>query len=183
MCCSWRSSVRCKIRKTFSETASLLQDEILSPSRGPLGSFSSRMRLARALSWISEAMYFDLEQIRVIRNEFAHNFDHALSFADQSVADKCKNLNTAKELFEGSEYAASVAKSKRSAKNIREIRDQFLMPRQRFEITVELLAQFLDLLSDDSPKYHGLDFKKLLWDMGTFENFGFWIKDKSKTPL
>jgi hypothetical protein len=39
---------------------------------GPLDSFSSRVRLASALNWLSEPVCTSLDAIRRIRNEFAH---------------------------------------------------------------------------------------------------------------
>ena len=53
------------------------KEELLS-SNGPLGAFSARIRVARALAWISEDVRYDLDQIRDIRNDFAHNADHEL---------------------------------------------------------------------------------------------------------
>ena len=47
--------------------------ETLFSSTGPLGTSSSRIKLAAALNWISNKTYRDLEILRKIRNEFAHN--------------------------------------------------------------------------------------------------------------
>ena len=67
------------------------KQELLS-GNGSLSTFSARIRVARALAWISEDVRYDLDQVREIRNEFAHNFDHELSFSTQSIADKCRTL-------------------------------------------------------------------------------------------
>lgn len=59
----------------------------------PLGTFASRILCAFALGTISEPEYRDLEQIRKIRNEFAHNM-HA-SFGDPKIMERCARLSLA----------------------------------------------------------------------------------------
>jgi mannitol operon repressor len=57
----------------------------------PLGSFSYRTLAAILQGLISEQEYKDCNIVRDIRNKFAHKPD--ISFADQSVKDKCSNLS------------------------------------------------------------------------------------------
>ena len=57
----------------------------------PLATFSGRIRLAYYLGKISAEFRADLETIRKIRNEFAHDAS-LLSFETQSIADRCRNL-------------------------------------------------------------------------------------------
>lgn len=66
-------------------------DEELFTGQAPLGSFSSRIKLAYYLGRISAAERKDLDTIRQIRNDFAHNAA-ALTFSDQSIANRCGNL-------------------------------------------------------------------------------------------
>ena len=47
--------------------------EPLFGSLGPLATASARIKLAAALRWIAPKLYRDLDLIRKIRNEFAHN--------------------------------------------------------------------------------------------------------------
>lgn len=56
----------------------------------PLGTFASRILGALALGCISEREYRDLQVIRAIRNEFAHQL--AVSFDDAAIADRCALL-------------------------------------------------------------------------------------------
>jgi DNA-binding MltR family transcriptional regulator len=65
---------------------------------GPIGSFSSRIKLAYCLGWIGTEFRSDLDTLRGIRNDFAHE-RAAISFSTESVRDRCKNLN-ALALFE-----------------------------------------------------------------------------------
>lgn len=145
------------------------KEELLS-SNGPLGAFSARIRLASALAWIAEEVVFDLHQIRSIRNEFAHNFDHELSFSDQSIADKCRTLRAAQVLIDANEHAASTPHRNFSPELIRAMGAIFHPPRQRFEITVEMLAQHLDELSADSAAYSGPSLRDELWALGSNVN-------------
>jgi DNA-binding MltR family transcriptional regulator len=60
---------------------------------GPLSSFSAKIRIAYAFGLIGEHTQGDLDQIRDIRNRFAHEFLSELRFAtDQSIGDKCRSL-------------------------------------------------------------------------------------------
>lgn len=141
--------------------------EKLLTGNGPLSTFSARIRVACALNWISEDVGFDLDQIRSIRNEFAHNADHELSFGNQSIADKCRTLLVAKVLIAANEYAASIPHRNFSAEVIRAMGAVFQPPRERFQITVEILAQHLDELSDDSSVYSGPNLRDELWALGS----------------
>ena len=145
------------------------REELLS-SNGPLGAFSARIRVARALAWISEDVRYDLDQIRSIRNEFAHNFDHELSFATQSIADRCRTLRVAKVLIEANEEAASTPHRNLSAAVIRAMGAILHPPRHRFEVTVEMLAQHIDELPGDQSEYNSPDLRDELWALGSDVN-------------
>ena len=152
------------LESLYNRRLRCFREELLS-SNSPLGAFSARIRLARALAWISEDVRYDLDQIRSIRNEFAHNFDHELSFANQSITDKCRTLRVANVLIEANEHAASKPHRNLSAGLIRAMGAVFQPPRQRFEVSVEMLVQHLDELAGDSAEYAGPDLKKELWQL------------------
>ena len=63
---------------------------LLEGFNAPLDTLGARAAAAAALGLISGQEYRELETIRKIRNEFAH--DHRTSFADQDIADRCRNL-------------------------------------------------------------------------------------------
>ena len=69
-----------KLESIFRTNLKLYEKELLDNFSSPLSSFSARIVLARALNWINDDAYHDLNKIRSIRNEFAHSFDHDLSF-------------------------------------------------------------------------------------------------------
>jgi hypothetical protein len=142
------------------------RNELLS-GNGALSTFSARIRVARALNWIAEDVGLDLDQIRSIRNEFAHNVDHELSFGNQSIADKCRALRVAQVLIAASEHAASIPHRNFSAEVIRARGAIFQPPRQRFEVTVEMLAQHLDELPGESSAYNGPSIRDELWALGS----------------
>ena len=155
-----------RLESLYNRRLRVARDELLS-SNGPIGAFSARIRVARALAWISDDVRFDLDQIRAIRNEFAHSADHDLSFADQSIADKCRNLRVAQVLIEANEHAASTPHPNLSAAVIRAMGAVFLPPRQRFEVTVEMLAQHLDELPAETSDYAGPNLRQELWALGS----------------
>ena len=69
------------------------EDEItnLLKDPGPLGTFSARIRLAHYLNLISPQVRRDLDIIRKIRNDFAHELRFE-DFNTPSIKDRCLNL-------------------------------------------------------------------------------------------
>ncbi len=59
-----------------------------------IGSFKNRCDLAYALGLIGPDMHSDLDQIREIRNRFAHSYSD-LDFSASKVLGRCKNLKIA----------------------------------------------------------------------------------------
>jgi hypothetical protein len=66
-------------------------EELIEGGSAPLGTFSSRIKLAYALGIITELEFGECEIIRRIRNDFAHGV-HGLTFQDQKLSDLCNNL-------------------------------------------------------------------------------------------
>ena len=60
-------------------------------SSAPLGSFAAKIRLAFLLGLISKDFVSELENMKQIRNRFAHDLI-AASFAEQSISARCKNF-------------------------------------------------------------------------------------------
>jgi hypothetical protein len=131
-------------------------DELLESTR-PIGTFSARIRLARALVWINDDARFDLDIVRGIRNDFAHSFDHKLSFGDQSVSDRCANLRTAQAFIDGYEVAAVATNRNLSSQAIYAMQAVFKPPRWRYQLAVEFLAQYLDEVRAENLAYSGTD--------------------------
>lgn len=157
-----------RLKRLFDRRLHYSNKALLSHS-GVLGSFSSRISLARALTWISDDVRFDLDQVRDIRNTFAHNADHQLSFADQSISDKCRTLKVAQTLLDAHEALANCPPKHFSPQAVRAMASVFQAPRQRFEITVEMLAQHLDELGPTKPEYTGPNLREALWALGMSE--------------
>lgn len=76
-------------------------DALLKGSNAPIGTFSAKLNMAFAVGLISSDEYHDAEIIRRIRNDFAHKFDFAFSFENQSVAARCNNFLNKKHGLEG----------------------------------------------------------------------------------
>ena len=58
---------------------------------GPLGTFSSRIRLSYSVGLIPKDAMNDLEIIRKIRNDFGHKYE-PISFETKSIKDRLNNL-------------------------------------------------------------------------------------------
>ena len=59
----------------------------------PLGTFSSRIKMAIALGLLNRDEAKDTDILRTIRNDFAHRVH--ISFSDSSIKDRCLNLQLA----------------------------------------------------------------------------------------
>ena len=64
--------------------------DLFKGATSPLGTFSARTAACYAMGLISEDEHHDLNQLRHIRNDFAHNIH--TSFESQSVIDRCRIL-------------------------------------------------------------------------------------------
>ena len=64
--------------------------KLLDGFNAPLGTLSARSLCAFALGLLSEEEYKECEQLRKIRNDFAHQVHR--SFSDQAIRDRCENL-------------------------------------------------------------------------------------------
>lgn len=65
--------------------------ELLDGFNAPLGTLSSRTKGAYALGLLSKEQFEDLEHLRKIRNEFAHNWE-GCSYAWQEISDRITKL-------------------------------------------------------------------------------------------
>ncbi len=155
-----------RLESLFARRLRTDQDKLLS-GMGPLSTFTARIKVAQSLAWIHAAVAYDLEQIRSIRNEFAHSADHALSFADDALAAKARTLKVAQTLIDANEHAASTPHPNLSAAAIRAMGSFYRSPRQRFEITVEMLAQHLDELPAETSQYAGPSLRNELWELAS----------------
>lgn len=68
-----------------------IAQDLLNGGNAPLGSFSSRLKLAYGLGLITELEYKECDIIRRIRNEFAHQV-HGLTFTAPKLTDLARNL-------------------------------------------------------------------------------------------
>ncbi len=66
-------------------------DKELFEFNSPLGTFSSRIKMAYYLGQISKVTRRDLDLLRKIRNKFAHH-PTVTSFNDEDVANQCREL-------------------------------------------------------------------------------------------
>lgn len=72
------------------------REEIFGPN-GPLGEFSSRIKMATSLGLISKSERRELELVRRIRNKTAHEVNATL--ATDSLRDLCMTLELGKKLY------------------------------------------------------------------------------------
>ena len=129
-----------------------LADELLR-TNGPIGSFSARIKLAYMLDLIEPTAMKDLEQIREIRNKFAHGRGD-LRFTTPSIKDRCHNLHGAAACRLGGLTLRS--------------------PKLKFLITTHFLAQYLMSLTKPRKRNALLEHA---------DSYGMWIRRTVKSRL
>lgn len=78
--------------------------QLLSGFNAPLGTLSSRAAAAYALGLLTEREFSELEQLRKVRNAFAHSVN--ASFDDEAIVKRCAHLTFAAKPYEGVEVNA-----------------------------------------------------------------------------
>ena len=114
--------LRALLEAFFVDDPNRMQD-IFEKAASPLATFSSRINMAYALGFLAPREIRDLNLIRKIRNEFAHEL-HDVSFVSPSIASRCAELTQCDVI--GQTFGT-------------------LGPRYRFVLSVVFLAQRLAL--------------------------------------
>ncbi len=99
--------------------------DLFEQAASPLGSFSSRISMSYALGFLAPSEVRDLDLIRKIRNEFAHEL-HGVSFASPNVTSRCAEFTQCEII--GQRYGP-------------------IGPRDRFILSVVLLAHWIAVRS------------------------------------
>lgn len=81
-----------KVLRYFMNDSSIVDE--LFKNNGPLSTFSSRCNICLAFGIINERLHKNLDQIRKIRNYFAHH-PQKVSFDESPIRDHCDHLSTA----------------------------------------------------------------------------------------
>ena len=115
---------------------------------GPLASFSTRIRMARAFDWIDEEVERDLDVIRNIRNRFAHSFEQDLTFEDAEIKGWCSSLLTIQAYLTGFDLAKDRLHRNFSLQLIAAWRGVMEPPRMRYLVAINWLAQHLKEVMD-----------------------------------
>lgn len=105
---------------------------------GALATFSGKTDMAYYLGYISKDEYEELKVIRKIRNDFAHEINHTLSFSTPTIADKTRNLKFSKTLIDARDF---------TGRNLEEeiVNAIYNIPRKDFEISVSVTCAVLGL--------------------------------------
>ncbi|MBM3124603.1 MAG: hypothetical protein FJZ87_05960 [Chloroflexi bacterium] len=112
--------------ESFILDDSIATKRLLGNPFSPLGSFAARTAAAYSLGLITDDERDDLDCIRDIRNDFAHQ-PTSPSFTDQSIAQKVRNLKTPKLMS-------------------KIILDPYAIPpRELFRDSVSMLSTFIDI--------------------------------------
>lgn len=69
-----------------------VKDSLLNGGNAPLGTFSAKNKICYSFGFITKKEYDEINQIRQIRNKFAHELME-MTFSDSPVKDFCLNLN------------------------------------------------------------------------------------------
>jgi len=149
-----------KLESIFRQSLKSYEKELLDNFSSPLSTFSARIVLARALNWIDDATYHDLNKVRSIRNEFAHSFDHELSFDNQSISDRCSMLKIVQAYLDGFDQMKNSPEktlqfSLALINDFKKTKENYQSARKRYELTTHFLSQYLDDIPTKMPEYGG----------------------------
>lgn len=133
-----------------------LQTKLLAEG-GALWSFAARIRIARALDWINNDVYADLERIRKLRNRCAHSVDAAVSLNDADLAQICSGIAIVTRYQQGLETAKIRQQARTSASVFDAVSARFSQLDQRFRLAVDLYAQHLMELQAQAAPYASVD--------------------------
>jgi DNA-binding MltR family transcriptional regulator len=112
-------------------------------SSGPLGSFAAKIRMAYLLGLISKKAAKELETIKRIRNEFAHNF-LIQDFNSDPVRDLANNLT----IFA---TKITITPDGNDSASLHVFEDTIASPRGRFIRTCQVFLMYLVLSKDSHP--------------------------------
>jgi hypothetical protein len=131
---------------------------------GPLASFSTRIKVARALGWIDGEVEIDLDLIRNIRNRFAHSFDQNLTFEDAEIRGWCSSFLTIQAYLAGFDRAKDRLHRNFSLTVIAAWRGVMEPPRMRYLVATNWLAQHLKEMMD--PAWNGESLVSQVMNLG-----------------
>lgn len=83
------NELKCLLKGKLVGSNKLLKE--LFEFNGPLGTFSSKIKMAYCLGYISKDIYHDLEIIRKTRNDFGHNYS-TINFETENLKAKILQL-------------------------------------------------------------------------------------------
>lgn len=110
--------------------------DIFNGEYAPLGRFAAKIDIAYALGLIPKDERDELRIVKKIRNSFAHDVNHELSFLTRSISDESAKLWSPNVLTDPSIGDVSII-AQDEVQSIREA------PRRRFEVAVGFLAKRL----------------------------------------
>lgn len=164
------SLVDAKLEELFYNRLQTFQTELIS-NLGPLSTFSARIKLANSLGWIGSIVRSDLDRIRSIRNDFAHSFDHGLSFETDSISDRCKSLKTAEAFLAGYDVAINNPQRRKNLSHeaVEAMKQAFVSPRSRYQVTIEFISQYFDEIAENED-YTDSDFLSEITELSSTVN-------------
>jgi hypothetical protein len=119
-------------------------------SSAPLGSFSAKIRLAYLLKLVNEHALRDLENLKDIRNLFAHDLSIG-SFDIQVVIDKCKNFTLCDRYVRDSEGGAHGDGSAQFIYEVKNAAERLKTAKDRYVLTAQVLS--LGILLGAGPNF------------------------------
>lgn len=141
------SCLKSVLRDRKKDPVNSLHNEIFQPS-GILGSFSAKINLAYMLGIFSAEAWADINQIKDIRNRFAHNLEIS-NFSSDSIASRCRNLSHfQKFVFEMGTHQEKIPPGLSAIQFQKDLQHDLDDPRRRYLLAVQIYTGSLFVARD-----------------------------------
>ena len=135
------------LRDHRKNASSSIHGDMFRPS-GALGAFSSKINLAYMLGLISADAWADIDRIRAIRNDFAHDLKIS-DFRSPSIAERCRKiLHFMKYCFESGTPEADTPAGLNSKHYIENLASTLAEPRGRYLLAISVYTTSIRAFRD-----------------------------------
>jgi len=138
-------------KRDDTEYSTKILNNVFQPE-GPLGNFGAKIWVAYLMGYLSPIAHDDLQNLRFIRNQFAH-YSQSNSFETQRIKDRCANFKLISEHIRpaavsrepGGPLVDSVTAQHKVLLHLVDHQEALATPKSRFVNTAKLFVAALEI--------------------------------------